>query len=223
MAGAADRRAGPVAVGLPPPGRRREAPEPGAAVPRREAGRAALPPAPAPAVARCLAAPDRRVRRQLRHCAWHITAVYWYEVFEAIARRIPGARPRGEIGGRTPRARSLLPRFTRPFAAGGDRRPLPRRRIDQDAISTSVASAAREAGTSLARPASMQSRNRATLASSRGEEGDDPRPLRPRGQPLGFGRGPHAHRVVRVTLRRPPRFRVGPDLDDAGRSASNTP
>ena len=49
--GIADRRAGPLAVGLPAPGRRREAPEPAAVAPRREAGRAGLPPATASAVA----------------------------------------------------------------------------------------------------------------------------------------------------------------------------
>jgi anaerobic magnesium-protoporphyrin IX monomethyl ester cyclase len=38
---------------------------------------------------RIAAARDRHVREQLRHCAWHITAVYWYEVFEAVARSLP--------------------------------------------------------------------------------------------------------------------------------------
>ncbi len=35
-----------------------------------------------------LAAPDRRVRRQLRHCAGHVAAVYWYEIYEALSRRL---------------------------------------------------------------------------------------------------------------------------------------
>lgn len=47
---------------------------------------------------RILAAADRRVRRQLRHCVWHITAVFWYEIFEAIADRLPAVgRGRGTV------------------------------------------------------------------------------------------------------------------------------
>lgn len=38
---------------------------------------------------RLVAARDGRVRRQLRPCAWHITAVFWYEVFEAVAAALP--------------------------------------------------------------------------------------------------------------------------------------
>jgi anaerobic magnesium-protoporphyrin IX monomethyl ester cyclase len=37
---------------------------------------------------RTLVAPNPRARQQLRHCAWHIAAVYCYEVFEAIADRL---------------------------------------------------------------------------------------------------------------------------------------
>jgi len=33
-----------------------------------------------------LAAPDHRVRRQLRHCAGHVAAVYCYEIYEAVSR-----------------------------------------------------------------------------------------------------------------------------------------
>jgi anaerobic magnesium-protoporphyrin IX monomethyl ester cyclase len=33
---------------------------------------------------RIMAAAEPRVRRQLRHCVGHITAVFWYEVFESI-------------------------------------------------------------------------------------------------------------------------------------------
>jgi anaerobic magnesium-protoporphyrin IX monomethyl ester cyclase len=38
-----------------------------------------------------LAAPDYRVRRQLRHCAGHIAAVYCYEIYEAVARPLLSA------------------------------------------------------------------------------------------------------------------------------------
>ena len=51
MAAAEIVEAGPVEVGLPPSGRRRQGADAGATVPRRQAGRTALPPAPAPAVA----------------------------------------------------------------------------------------------------------------------------------------------------------------------------
>jgi hypothetical protein len=40
---------------------------------------------------RILATPDSRMRKQLHHCVWHISSVFWYEVFEAIAARL---RPR---------------------------------------------------------------------------------------------------------------------------------
>ena len=56
---------------------------------------------------RLLAAPDRRVRRQLRHCVWHITAVFWYEVYEGVAGRLGAAlrwgksRRAGRAGSRT--------------------------------------------------------------------------------------------------------------------------
>jgi anaerobic magnesium-protoporphyrin IX monomethyl ester cyclase len=51
---------------------------------------------------RLLAAPDRRVRRQLRYCARHIAAVYVYEVCEAIAGRVRAAL-RGRGPGPAPR------------------------------------------------------------------------------------------------------------------------
>ena len=45
---------------------------------------------------RLVVASDRRVRRQLRRCAWHISWVFWYEVYEAIAGRLAARlRPRG--------------------------------------------------------------------------------------------------------------------------------
>ena len=37
---------------------------------------------------RILFAEDRQARRQLRHCVGHISAVYWYELFEAVADRL---------------------------------------------------------------------------------------------------------------------------------------
>jgi anaerobic magnesium-protoporphyrin IX monomethyl ester cyclase len=43
---------------------------------------------------RVLAAPDRAVRRHLRFAYRHITAVYWYEVFEFLKSRWGGATPR---------------------------------------------------------------------------------------------------------------------------------
>ncbi len=43
---------------------------------------------------RILTASDPRVRRQLRHCVWHITVVFWFELYEAIARRLGRSRPK---------------------------------------------------------------------------------------------------------------------------------
>jgi anaerobic magnesium-protoporphyrin IX monomethyl ester cyclase len=46
---------------------------------------------------RVFAAYDRRVRRQLLHCAWHISLVFWYEVFEAIADRFRTRGPNRKV------------------------------------------------------------------------------------------------------------------------------
>jgi anaerobic magnesium-protoporphyrin IX monomethyl ester cyclase len=40
-----------------------------------------------------LAVSDPRVRRQLRHCVWHVTTVFWFELYEALARRLGRSRP----------------------------------------------------------------------------------------------------------------------------------
>jgi anaerobic magnesium-protoporphyrin IX monomethyl ester cyclase len=41
-----------------------------------------------------LAAPDQRARRQLRHCAGHVAAVYFFEIYEALARCLPSSAVR---------------------------------------------------------------------------------------------------------------------------------
>jgi anaerobic magnesium-protoporphyrin IX monomethyl ester cyclase len=42
---------------------------------------------------RVLTAPDRRMRQQLRHAYWHITRVFWYEVYEFLRDRLWRRKP----------------------------------------------------------------------------------------------------------------------------------
>jgi hypothetical protein len=59
---------------------------------------------------RIVAAQDRRIRRQLRHCAGPVAAVFWYEVFETVVGRLaavlrgrgrpPAVRPDADPGHR---------------------------------------------------------------------------------------------------------------------------
>jgi len=46
-------------------------------------------------VARILTASDPALRRQLRFSFWHTTGVFWYEVYEHLARRWHGGRRAG--------------------------------------------------------------------------------------------------------------------------------